>query len=69
MQSNVWGSKSDQRVVSHIMGWHFPHSSITINGWIHEFLLAQASQVIQSYGSSLFSYGILILGAHFSMGL
>ncbi|KAL0287526.1 UNVERIFIED_CONTAM: Photosystem I chlorophyll a apoprotein A1 [Sesamum calycinum] len=28
-------------------------SSITINGWLRDFLWAQASQVIQSYGSSL----------------
>nr|QHR91993.1 putative Photosystem I P700 chlorophyll a apoprotein A1 [Picea sitchensis] len=39
--------------------------SITINGWLRDFLWAQASQVIQSYGSSLSAYGLLFLGAHF----
>jgi photosystem I P700 chlorophyll a apoprotein A1 len=36
-----------------------------INGWLHEFLWVQASQVIQSYGSSLSAYGLLFLAAHF----
>jgi photosystem I P700 chlorophyll a apoprotein A1 len=43
----------------------FAQSSITINGWLHDFLWAQASQVIQSYGSSLSAYGLFFLGAHF----
>ncbi|TYG76254.1 hypothetical protein ES288_D03G100300v1 [Gossypium darwinii] len=54
IQSDVWGTISDQGV-----------SSITINGWLCDFLWAQASQVIQSYGSSLSVYGLLFLGAHF----
>ncbi|KAL0294258.1 UNVERIFIED_CONTAM: Photosystem I chlorophyll a apoprotein A1 [Sesamum calycinum] len=37
-------------------------SSITINGWLRDFLWAQASQVIQSYGSSLSAYGLFFLG-------
>ncbi|XP_057835317.2 photosystem I P700 chlorophyll a apoprotein A1-like [Cryptomeria japonica] len=65
MQSDVWGSISDQGVVTHITGGNFAQSSITINGWLRDFLWAQASQVIQSYGSSLSSYGLLFLGAHF----
>jgi hypothetical protein len=43
----------------------FARSSITINGWLRDFLWAQASQVIQSYGSSLSAYGLFFLGAHF----
>ncbi|KAJ9535913.1 hypothetical protein OSB04_un000929 [Centaurea solstitialis] len=43
----------------------FAQSSITINGWLRDFLWAQASQVIQSYGSSLSAYGLFFLGAHF----
>ncbi|KAL5647674.1 hypothetical protein ACJX0J_042029, partial [Zea mays] len=54
MQSDVWGTISDQGI-----------SSITINGWLQDFLWAQASQVIQSYGSSLSGYGLFFLGAHF----
>ncbi|CAN0929585.1 Photosystem I P700 chlorophyll a apoprotein A1 [Linum grandiflorum] len=64
-QSDVWGSISDQGVVTHITGGNFAQSSITINGWLRDFLWAQASQVIQSYGSSLSAYGLFFLGAHF----
>ncbi|KAL0685473.1 hypothetical protein Bca4012_052321 [Brassica carinata] len=34
MQSDVWGSISDQGVVTHITGGNFAQSSITINGWL-----------------------------------
>ncbi|QHO48657.1 Photosystem I P700 chlorophyll a apoprotein [Arachis hypogaea] len=64
-QSDVWGTISDQGVVTHITGGNFAQSSITINGWLRDFLWAQASQVIQSYGSSLSAYGLFFLGAHF----
>ncbi|KAI5000720.1 hypothetical protein ZWY2020_010679, partial [Hordeum vulgare] len=65
MQSDVWGTISDQGVVTHITGGNFAESSTTINGWLRDFLWAQASQVIQSYVSSLSAYGIFFLGAHF----
>ena len=64
MQSDVWGSVS-AKGVTHITGGNFAQSSITINGWLRDFLWAQASQVIQSYGSSLSAYGLIFLGAHF----
>nr|YP_009326681.1 photosystem I P700 apoprotein A1 [Membranoptera platyphylla]AMJ16938.1 photosystem I P700 apoprotein A1 [Membranoptera platyphylla] len=65
MQSDVWGSVSAQGTVSHITGGNFAQSAITINGWLRDFLWAQASQVIQSYGSALSAYGLIFLGAHF----
>nr|QCI07298.1 photosystem I P700 apoprotein A1 [Leiomenia cribrosa] len=65
MQSDVWGSVSASGNVSHITGGNFAQSSITINGWLRDFLWAQASQVIQSYGSALSAYGLIFLGAHF----
>nr|YP_009293603.1 photosystem I P700 chlorophyll a apoprotein A1 [Rhodymenia pseudopalmata]AOM64285.1 photosystem I P700 chlorophyll a apoprotein A1 [Rhodymenia pseudopalmata] len=65
MQSDVWGSISSSGTISHITGGNFAQSSITINGWLRDFLWAQASQVIQSYGSSLSAYGLIFLGAHF----
>jgi len=65
MQSDVWGSTTDNGSISHITGGNFAQSSITINGWLRDFLWAQASQVIQSYGSSLSAYGLIFLGAHF----
>ena len=65
MQSDVWGSISAKGTVSHITGGNFAQSAITINGWLRDFLWAQASQVIQSYGSALSAYGLIFLGAHF----
>jgi len=65
MQSDVWGTVQANNTVTHITGGNFAQSSITINGWLRDFLWAQASQVIQSYGSSLSAYGLIFLGAHF----
>nr|ARO90936.1 photosystem I P700 chlorophyll a apoprotein A1 [Corynoplastis japonica] len=65
MQSDVWGTVASSGSISHITGGNFAQSSITINGWLRDFLWAQASQVIQSYGSALSAYGLIFLGAHF----
>jgi len=55
MQSDVWG----------LTGGNFAESSITINGWLRDFLWAQASQVLTSYGQPISMYGLMFLGAHF----
>ncbi|MEG4107625.1 photosystem I core protein PsaA [Microcoleus sp. S13_C5] len=65
MQSDVWGTVSPDGTISHITGGNFAQSSITINGWLRDFLWAQASQVIQSYGSALSAYGLMFLAGHF----
>jgi len=49
----------------HISGGDFAPNSITINGWLRNFLWSQAAQVIQSYGSSISGYGLVFIGAHF----
>jgi photosystem I P700 chlorophyll a apoprotein A1 len=64
IQSDVWGSVTSVGV-SHITRGNFIQSANTINGWLRDFLWAQSSQVIQSYGSSLSAYGLVFLGAHF----
>jgi photosystem I P700 chlorophyll a apoprotein A1 len=64
MQSDVWGSVTASGV-THITGGNFAASANTINGWLRDFLWAQSSQVIQSYGSALSAYGLMFLGAHF----
>jgi len=64
IQSDVWGSVTSSGV-SHITGGNFAQSANTVNGWLRDFLWAQSSQVIQSYGSSLSAYGLIFLGAHF----
>ncbi|MHC5611539.1 MAG: photosystem I core protein PsaA [Nostoc sp.] len=65
MQSDVWGTVDAAGNVTHITGDNFAQSAITINGWLRDFLWAQATQVINSYGSALSAYGLLFLGAHF----
>jgi len=64
IQSDVWGSVTASGV-AHITGGNFGQSANTINGWLRDFLWAQSSQVIQSYGSALSAYGLIFLGAHF----
>jgi len=64
IQSDVWGLVTSSGV-SHITGGNFAQSANTINGWLRDFLWAQSSQVIQSYGSALSAYGLIFLGAHF----
>ncbi len=65
MQSDVWGTVAPDGSVSHFTGGNFAQSALTINGWLRDFLWAQSSQVISSYGSALSAYGLLFLGAHF----
>ncbi|MBD2571019.1 photosystem I core protein PsaA [Anabaena lutea] len=65
MQSDVWGTVDAAGNVSHITGGNFAESAITINGWLRDFLWAQATQVINSYGSEFSAYGLMFLGAHF----
>jgi photosystem I P700 chlorophyll a apoprotein A1 len=65
MQSDVWGTVAPDGSVTHITYGNFAQGAITINGWLRDFLWAQATQVIGSYGSALSAYGLLFLGAHF----
>jgi photosystem I P700 chlorophyll a apoprotein A1 len=65
MQSDVWGTVAPDGSVSHVSGGNFAQGAITINGWLRDFLWAQASQVLNSYGSALCAYGLMFLGAHF----
>jgi photosystem I P700 chlorophyll a apoprotein A1 len=64
IQSDVWGV-INKTEIAHITGGNFAQGANTINGWLRDFLWAQSSQVIQSYGSSLSAYGLIFLGAHF----
>jgi len=64
MQSDVWGTVTSSGAVSHITGGNFANSALAINGWLRDFLWAQASQVIGSYGSPLSAYGLLFLTSH-----
>jgi photosystem I P700 chlorophyll a apoprotein A1 len=65
MQSDVWGTVDAAGNVTHITGGNWAQSALTINGWLRDFLWAQAVQVINSYGSALSAYGLMFLGAHF----
>ncbi len=65
MQSDIWGTVNADGSVAHITNGNFAQSAITINGWLRDYLWAQAVQVINSYGSATSAYGIMFLGAHF----
>ncbi|MYJ60431.1 MAG: photosystem I core protein PsaA, partial [Synechococcus sp. SB0669_bin_8] len=65
MQSDVWGSVLPDGTVQHITNGNFAQSAITINGWLRDFLWAQAAQVLNSYGSSSSAYGLMFLASHF----
>ena len=65
MQSDVWGSVLPDGTVQHITNGNFAQSAITINGWLRDFLWAQATQVLNSYGSSSSAYGLMFLASHF----
>ncbi len=64
LQSNVFGVAGDD-LTSYVTGGSFATGSTTINGWLRDFLWSEASQVIQSYGSSGAAFGLIFLGAHF----
>ena len=51
MQSDIWGTVN-RWFRCHITNGNFAQSAITINGWLRDFLWAQAVQVINSYGSN-----------------
>jgi len=65
MQSDVWGTVAPDGTVTHVTLGNFAQSAITINGWLRDFLWAQAANVINSYGSALSAYGIMFLAGHF----
>jgi photosystem I P700 chlorophyll a apoprotein A1 len=65
MQSDIWGTVNADGSVAHITNGNFAQSAITINGWLRDYLWAQAVQVINSYGSNTAADGIMFLGAHF----
>jgi photosystem I P700 chlorophyll a apoprotein A1 len=68
LQSDVWGSFSLGRV-EHVSGGDFSVNSITINGWLRNFLWSQSAQVIQSYGTAISGYGLIFLISHFVWAL
>jgi photosystem I P700 chlorophyll a apoprotein A1 len=67
MQSDSWSINyvAASNKVTHLSGGDYSVNSITINGWLRNFLWSQSSQVIQSYTTSLASYGLIFLGSHF----
>jgi photosystem I P700 chlorophyll a apoprotein A1 len=62
MQSDIFGTVGANGAVTNMTGGNFAESALTINGWLRDFLWAQATQVLTSYGSA---YSLLFLGAHF----
>ena len=70
VQSDIWGVyDSSTMSIAHITGGDFGSTSMTISVWLTNFLWSQASQVIQSYGTSNAGYGLIFLTAHFIWAL
>jgi photosystem I P700 chlorophyll a apoprotein A1 len=69
-QSDVWGSYNySDASISHITGSDFGPYSLTINGWLTNFLWSQASQVIQGYSSGVAGFSLIFLASHFVWAL
>jgi photosystem I P700 chlorophyll a apoprotein A1 len=56
---------SNQVIRHHISGSDFSVNAGTISGWLRNFLWSQAAQVIQSYATSISTYGLIFLCTHF----
>jgi photosystem I P700 chlorophyll a apoprotein A1 len=70
MQSDVWGVYDlEKGKLMHLTGGDFSVNATSINGWLRNFLWSEASQVIQSYGTSVSGYGLIFLGAHWVWAL
>ncbi len=80
MQSDVWGTvDASTKAIEHLVPSsdvllangqtvalsQWAASAVNINGWLRDFLWAQASSVINSYNTPSAAYGLLFLGAHF----
>ena len=65
LQSDVFGSISVTNDIQHLCSSDFYFNATSVNGWLRCLLWTQASQVIQSYGSSLCGYGLIFICAHF----
>ena len=74
MQSDLWGilnmrvifsPKYPHHLLTHPSTSDFSVNSTTINGWFRNLLWAQAAQVIQSYGTSISTYGLIFICTHF----
>jgi photosystem I P700 chlorophyll a apoprotein A1 len=66
MQSDVWGTITSTGTIDHLTSGNFPTASVTVNGWLRDYLWAQSSSVIQSYGTASSAYGLIFLATHFT---
>lgn len=66
MQSDVWGIYNiELNSLSNIPSGSFSVNSSTINGWLRNLLWSSSAQVIQSYGTSIATYGLIFITSHF----
>jgi photosystem I P700 chlorophyll a apoprotein A1 len=63
-QSDVWGSINSGKV-EHLTAGDYSSQGVLINGWLKSFLWVESGSVIQSYGTSTGSYGLIFLCSHF----
>jgi photosystem I P700 chlorophyll a apoprotein A1 len=72
MQSDVWSVSNPHEPTStgysinHITSGEYSIHSVTINGWLRNYLWSEATQVIQSYGRDAISaYTFVFIASHF----
>jgi len=68
-QSEVWGRVTGLGEATHLTSGDFSVNGSSINGWLRSFLWSESAQVIQSYSTSLASYGLIFLLSHFVWAL
>jgi photosystem I P700 chlorophyll a apoprotein A1 len=71
MQSDVWAitytnATSSLCIITHITSGDYAVHSVTLNGWLRNYLWSEATQVIQSYGRDAISaYSFVFVASHF----
>jgi photosystem I P700 chlorophyll a apoprotein A1 len=66
ISSDVYGTFSPAtNTVTHASSPDFSLNSITINGWLRNFLWSKVGSLIQSYGTSLCGFTLLFIASHF----
>jgi len=71
MQSDVWSTTYPSvdrsgSSISHITSDDYSVHSVTLNGWLRNYLWSEATQVIQSYGrDSISAYTFVFVASHF----
>jgi photosystem I P700 chlorophyll a apoprotein A1 len=64
--SDVWGTLTDEGTIETLYGGSFATDSLTVNGWLGDYLWAGSYSVVSSYGTAGAAYGLIFLTTHFT---